>query len=134
MSRSILVQFTKKLMGTDYAPENTPTKQTITRRFPMFLQNWFRNARSQKTSSNTDKIAQNPSDQTLADIKPGERAQVISFETQLPSSRRAHLIAYGLSPGYWVEVIQQSPVTIVQIDHTELALEKELAKDIIVSN
>lgn len=37
-------------------------------------------------------------------------------------------------PGYWVKVIQQVPVTVVQIEHTDLALERALAYDIQVED
>lgn len=37
-------------------------------------------------------------------------------------------------PGYLVKVIQQTPVTVVQIEHTELALERALAGAIQVED
>ena len=43
-------------------------------------------------------------------------------------------MAYGLIPGNWVEVVQHSPVTVVQVENTELALEDELASQIEVSS
>jgi Fe2+ transport system protein FeoA len=47
-------------------------------------------------------------------------------------NRRAHLQAYGLVPGHWVEVVQHSPVTIVLVDYTELALERDMARRVAV--
>jgi hypothetical protein len=35
-------------------------------------------------------------------------------------------------PNYWVQVVQHSPVTIVRLDHLELALENDLARGIEV--
>ena len=70
--------------------------------------------------------------QTLAQIQPGERARVLAFSPWLPQNRKAHLQAYGVVPGYWVSVLQQNPVTVVQVEHTELALENELAEGIRV--
>lgn len=67
----------------------------------------------------------------LAHILPGGVAQMVSFDEKLPPNRRIHLVAYGLSPGIWVEVLQQSPVTIIRIENTELALEKDLAKSVL---
>ncbi len=75
--------------------------------------------------------AQNGTSNSLADISPGSRIQIKSFGEGLPSSRRVQLSAYGLAPGSWVEVIQHSPVTIIHIDNTELALERHLAKEIL---
>ncbi|MFQ5570521.1 MAG: FeoA domain-containing protein [Rhodothermales bacterium] len=70
---------------------------------------------------------------TLADVPSGYRAQVDGFVQHIPSNRRAHLQAYGVLPGHWVTVVQQTPVTVVQVDHTELALENDLASDVWVS-
>jgi len=69
---------------------------------------------------------------TLADIRPGCRARVAGFCRELPADRLAHLQAYGLAPGYWVRVLQHRPVTVVQVEHTELALETELACEVLV--
>jgi Fe2+ transport system protein FeoA len=43
------------------------------------------------------------------------------------------LQAYGLIPGDWVYVVQQKPVTVVQIEHLELALEGDLARQVEVA-
>lgn len=71
---------------------------------------------------------------TLANIRPGERAMVVGFCERMNPERRAHLQAYGLVPGRAVQVVQQSPVTVVQVDHTELALEVELACGVYVTD
>jgi Fe2+ transport system protein FeoA len=75
-----------------------------------------------------------PSTCTLADVPPGCQARVTGFTSNLPPARFAHLQAYGLVPGYWVRVIQQSPVLVIQIDQTELALEMELAGNVHVAD
>ena len=64
---------------------------------------------------------------TLADVPPGWMAKVAGFAEGFPANRRAQLLAYGLVPDYWVRVMQHSPVTVIQVEHTELALERELA-------
>lgn len=69
---------------------------------------------------------------TLMDVPPGWRAKVVGFRDGIPPARRAHLQAYGLIPDDWVWVVQHSPVTVIQIDHTELALEESLASEIEV--
>lgn len=73
---------------------------------------------------------ENPKRGSLADLSPGMTATIGGFDSQLSSNRRLDFIAYGLSPGNQVEVLQQSPVTIIKIDNTELAMEKELARHI----
>jgi Fe2+ transport system protein FeoA len=69
---------------------------------------------------------------TLADVPPGSHAKVVRFKADFPPDRRAYLQSYGLVMDYWVQVVQHSPITIVRLDHLELALESELAGGIIV--
>jgi Fe2+ transport system protein FeoA len=64
----------------------------------------------------------------LADVAPGKKARVTGFALSIAADRKAHLQAYGIVPGNVVQVVQHSPVTVFQIDHTELALEKSLAE------
>ena len=69
---------------------------------------------------------------TLADIQPGRSARITGFATSIVPERHAHLRSYGLVPGCMVRVIQHSPVTIIQVEHTELALEGGLAREVLV--
>jgi Fe2+ transport system protein FeoA len=71
---------------------------------------------------------------SLAEISPGMQARVIDFALSLPIDRKAHLQAYGLVPGNTVQVVQHSPVTVIQVDHTELALENSLARMVQVES
>jgi Fe2+ transport system protein FeoA len=68
----------------------------------------------------------------LSELPPGTRAKVDSYSALMPVDRKAHLQAYGLVPGNMIRVVQHSPVTIVQVEHTELALENSLAQMIQV--
>ena len=70
----------------------------------------------------------------LSDVPPGRRTRVIDFLPGLSNDRRAQLQAYGLEPGYYVQVKQHSPVTIIQVDQTELALENDLARQVQVGD
>lgn len=78
---------------------------------------------------------------TLLDVPAGYKAKIgvspgsYSYEGSGPSSPTqglAQLQAYGLQAGYWVRVLQHSPVVVLQIDHLELAMEKELAARVMV--
>lgn len=71
-------------------------------------------------------------DQTLADIAPGDFGVVKGYSPSMPLSRREQLEAYGLSAGRGVVVVQHAPVTVIRVDHTELALEAELATAIFI--
>jgi Fe2+ transport system protein FeoA len=69
---------------------------------------------------------------SLARVEPGSSVIVSGFSKALGEGKRAHLIAYGVVPGRRVKVIRHSPVTILQVEHTELALDGDLAKQILV--
>jgi Fe2+ transport system protein FeoA len=74
----------------------------------------------------------NPGDSmTLADIPRGMLV-CISEIKKLPIEKRDHLLAFGLTPGRWVEIKQHRPAVVVQVDYTELALEPEVARAITV--
>jgi Fe2+ transport system protein FeoA len=70
---------------------------------------------------------------TLFGVPPGVRAHVEGFLPQLPADQKARLQAYGLTPGQEVRVLQHNPVTIVVIEHLELALENEIARSVTVT-
>jgi Fe2+ transport system protein FeoA len=69
---------------------------------------------------------------TLADAEPGLKVRMVGFCPGINADRRAQLTAYGVSPGHFLQVIQHKPVTVVSIEHTELAMEIELACEILV--
>jgi len=71
---------------------------------------------------------------TLADMPVGCRVFVRGFADTLPLERRASLQAYGLAPGYSVRIMQHSPVTVIQVDNLELALEGNLAEQVQVED
>ena len=80
----------------------------------------------------TTEIVTTSGSMTLADVKPGKQTNVTGFASNLSSARLAHLQAYGLVQGYPVRVVQQRPVTVIQVDFVELALEEELARGVFV--
>ena len=68
---------------------------------------------------------------TLAETAPGCQA-VIQGYGPLPEAQQRYLRAYGLLPGRSVTVLSQHPVTIIQIEQTELALEWQVSRAILV--
>jgi hypothetical protein len=70
---------------------------------------------------------------SLAHIPPGSWAVIGKFLPGMPAERCAQLRAYGLVPGCQVFLLQHTPVTVIRIDHLELALENSLVKEIQVS-
>lgn len=70
---------------------------------------------------------------TLDQAAPGSVLQVLGFSSALSVQHRLRLQAFGLEPGRRLRIIQQRPVTIVLIDHLELAVEKVLAQRVLVA-
>ena len=70
---------------------------------------------------------------TLADVPLGREVQVTGYG-ELNSGQRQHLQAYGLLPGRYVKVLSQNPVTIVQVEQTELAFERGVAARVLVGD
>ena len=62
---------------------------------------------------------------TLAQAAPGSRVTIETLE-QVPVRERDQLLAYGIAPGHVVDVLQIRPVTIVRVEHAELAFETTL--------
>jgi Fe2+ transport system protein FeoA len=68
----------------------------------------------------------------LLDVAPGAVARVLEIDAPA-SAWRERLQSYGLAPGRSVEVIQHAPVTVVRVDHIDLAFEARIARGIVVS-
>jgi hypothetical protein len=67
---------------------------------------------------------------SLAYIPAGSWVVVIRYLPGMPAERCAQLRAYGLVPGCQVLILQHTPVTVIRLDHLELALENSLVKEI----
>lgn len=65
----------------------------------------------------------------LSEVPPGSTVTVERLDG-LSESRREQLQAYGLSPGRKVDVVQQSPVTVIRVEHIDLAFEHSIARGI----
>jgi Fe2+ transport system protein FeoA len=68
---------------------------------------------------------------TLDQVKPGAQVMVLDFG-HIDTVQKDHLQAYGLTPGRQMLVLQQRPVTVVQIEYTEVAFEKVIAEQVMV--
>ncbi len=76
-------------------------------------------------------LGKHPVHLTLWHVPPGQDATILGFET-LPLDFQHYLQAYGVVPGRTVHVLAQRPVTIIQVEHTELAFEPQIARCILV--
>jgi len=68
----------------------------------------------------------------LRDLSPGNTARLTGFSSRISPEKRSLLRAYGLVPGYQIRVLQHSPVSVIQVDHTEIALEPDLAAELFI--
>jgi Fe2+ transport system protein FeoA len=68
----------------------------------------------------------------LTELPPGSYARMVEFDPDIPSEYKAHLQAYGVIPGHALRLRQHKPVTVIQVEHTELAFEANLADAIFV--
>jgi Fe2+ transport system protein FeoA len=68
---------------------------------------------------------------TVKDLRPGEAAEILSLAGGNPS-RRNNLAVFGLVPGSEVRLLQRYPSFVLRIGETVLALDGEVAGDIVV--
>jgi len=77
-------------------------------------------------------IKNNVNHLTLKETTLGSQVTIAGFHPQMNPERRVRLQAYGLNEGQLIRVIQHSPVTIVLIEHLELAIEAEIAQYVFI--
>lgn len=70
---------------------------------------------------------------TLDGAAIGVRVAIAGFSDAMTTGHRELLRAYGIEPGRTVLVEQHSPVTVVGVDETEIALESGLAELVFVN-
>ncbi|NYT14221.1 MAG: ferrous iron transport protein A, partial [Candidatus Methanofastidiosa archaeon] len=68
---------------------------------------------------------------SLSDMEPGGEGNIMYLVTK-SHPRLQRLSTLGLSPGSKIKVVQTFPTFVVQVDETQIALEKSIAKDIFV--
>ena len=68
---------------------------------------------------------------SLDQIPSGNTVRVTGFREIGPEQGR-HLQAYGVLPGRELKVLSQKPLTVLQIEQTELALETIVARAVLV--
>ncbi len=69
--------------------------------------------------------------QPVTNLKSGDRATVLCMGGQNPS-RHNTLAVFGLVPGADVVLLQQQPSCVLQVGETELALDSDIAREILV--
>lgn len=69
----------------------------------------------------------------LIDVGTGQRTRIVFIAAKY-HSRLEKLSVLGITPGQIVRVHQKAPSFVIQIDETEVAIDKEIAKEIYVKN
>lgn len=68
---------------------------------------------------------------TVKDLRPGELGEVLGLAGDSPA-RRNNLAVFGLIPGSEVRLVQRYPSFVLRVGETVLALDREVAGDIVV--
>lgn len=68
---------------------------------------------------------------TVIELEPGKKARVAYINTR-SNSRMHQLTQMGIKPGVLIWVHQKYPTFVLRIDHTQIALDEKVAKDILV--
>ncbi len=67
----------------------------------------------------------------IIQLKIGQKARVAYINTR-SNSRMHQLTQLGIQPGVELWIHQKYPVLVIRINHTQIALDEEVAKDILV--
>ncbi len=67
----------------------------------------------------------------VTSLKSGDRATVLCMGGQNPS-RHNTLAVFGLVPGAEVVLLQKQPSCVLRVGETELALDSDIAREILV--
>lgn len=68
----------------------------------------------------------------LSRLAPGKQGRVVQLDSSM-SSHFPKIAAFGILPGVEVTVLQTAPVTVVQVGHTCVALDKRIAAAVLVT-
>lgn len=68
---------------------------------------------------------------SVSDMRVGKQGRVL-FITPHQNGRLDRLTALGIVPGNLIYLIQKQPSLVVRVDHTEIALDREIAEGIWV--
>jgi len=128
-SRSMAARFASNLFSRNSSKNNKKDRQQKEKRKMAFF-GLFTPHRTPAVSTPVSSGVRNT--HNLAAVCPGEKAKVTGFSKSITPERRMQLQAYGINPGTWVTVSMHSPVTVLQIEHLEIALETEMARGIEV--
>ncbi len=100
--------------------EFAETPRTIT-----LLGGWFKRKRPARRSDLPVHVL------TVGDLGRGDHARVVCLGAG-STQRHNHLAVFGVVPGAEVELVQQKPSCVLRVGETELGLDPEIAREILV--
>ena len=68
---------------------------------------------------------------TAAELRPGQKATVLCLGSTVTDRHRT-LTVYGLGPDAEITLVQHQPACVIRIGETELAIDADIARDILV--
>ena len=68
---------------------------------------------------------------SLLESEPGQRVRVLCLGAR-SSGRHLALVPFGLVPGCEIQLLQRRPACVIRVDETELALDPDIAREILV--
>ncbi|MFQ5800515.1 MAG: metal-dependent transcriptional regulator [Candidatus Hydrothermarchaeales archaeon] len=68
---------------------------------------------------------------TLSQLEPGDKGK-IAYITSKKHERLQRLMAMGVIPGLHIKLVQKFPSFVLQVEETQIALDRELADEIYV--
>ena len=72
-----------------------------------------------------------PGVRTAAELRPGQKATVLCLGSTVTDRHRT-LTVYGLGPEAEITLVQHQPACVIRIGETELAIDSDIARDILV--
>ena len=70
---------------------------------------------------------------SVNEMKVGSSGEIVSLSPH-QNGRMERLLALGIIAGNKIEVVQKQPSLVIKVDHTEIALDKEIAGGIFIRN
>jgi len=89
----------------------------------------FKRRRSLPVAAGEARLPENV--RAASELRPGERATVLCLGATATERHRT-LTVFGVAPGAELTVVQQQPACVIKVGETELALDREIAREILV--
>ena len=90
---------------------------------------FFRRGKSLPMSADGTRLPENV--RAASELRPGQQAKVLCLGATATERHRT-LTVFGVVPGALVTIVQQQPACVIKVGQTELALDRVIAREILV--